>query len=97
MEESASRYSDFHTIDWLRDIARDRIRHRSIIKKRTGSVCDKSKSLLDAASGWLIVFLIGVSVGVIAGKWIIRTWRWLLALFSVANQYFFIIFYFVLI
>ena len=69
MEESASRYSDFHTIDWLRDIARDRIRHRSIIKKRTGSVCDKSKSLLDAASGWLIVFLIGVSVGVIAGKW----------------------------
>ena len=27
-------YDDFHTIDWLRDIARDRMRHRHIVKKR---------------------------------------------------------------
>ncbi len=30
-------YDDFHTIDWQRDIARDRMRHRHIIaKKRMG-------------------------------------------------------------
>ena len=27
-------YEDFHTIDWQRDIARDRMRHRYIVKKR---------------------------------------------------------------
>lgn len=28
-------YEDFHTIDWQRDIARDRMRHRYIVKKAT--------------------------------------------------------------
>ena len=68
LEEQVSRYSDFHTIDWLKDVARDRLRHRRIIRKRTGTVKDKISSIYDAASGWLIVFLIGVSVGVIAGS-----------------------------
>ena len=27
-------YDDFHTIDWQRDIARDRMRHRHIVKKK---------------------------------------------------------------
>ncbi len=33
-------YEDFHTIDWQRDIARDRMRHRYIIKKIQYSVWD---------------------------------------------------------
>jgi len=32
LDEGANHYSDFHTIDWLKDIAKDRLRHRSIIK-----------------------------------------------------------------
>lgn len=33
-------YEDFHTIDWQRDIARDRMRHRYIVKKIQDSVWD---------------------------------------------------------
>ena len=67
LEDQACRYSDFHTIDWLRDIARDRVRHRGIVKKKRGSILDQIKSLFDAASGWLCAFLIGLFVGSIAG------------------------------
>lgn len=33
-------YEDFHTIDWQRDIARDRMRHRYIVKKVQNSLWD---------------------------------------------------------
>lgn len=33
-------YEDFHTIDWQRDIARDRMRHRYIVKKVQDSLWD---------------------------------------------------------
>lgn len=33
-------YEDFHTIDWQRDIARDRQRHRYILKRRQNSFID---------------------------------------------------------
>lgn len=33
-----SGYSDFHTIDWQRDLARDRMRHRYIVKRRHNSL-----------------------------------------------------------
>lgn len=33
-----SGYSDFHTIDWQRDLARDRMRHRYIVKRRQSSL-----------------------------------------------------------
>lgn len=36
-------YEDFHTIDWQRDIARDRMRHRYIVKKRQDSFWDLIK------------------------------------------------------
>lgn len=39
-------YEDFHTIDWQRDIARDRMRHRYIIKKIQYSVWDFIKVLI---------------------------------------------------
>uniref|UniRef100_A0A336MTH3 Chloride channel protein n=1 Tax=Culicoides sonorensis TaxID=179676 RepID=A0A336MTH3_CULSO len=60
-------YEDFHTIDWQRDIARDRMRHRYIIKKRQNSICDLIKGAHDAWSGWLCVLLVGVFTGCIAG------------------------------
>lgn len=38
-----SGYSDFHTIDWQRDLARDRMRHRHIVKKRRKSIWELVK------------------------------------------------------
>ena len=55
-------YEDFHTIDWLRDIARDRMRHRQIMRKRD-SCFDKVKSAHDAWSGWVCVLLVGCAAG----------------------------------
>ncbi|XP_061164571.1 H(+)/Cl(-) exchange transporter 4-like isoform X2 [Saccostrea echinata] len=60
-------YEDFHTIDWLRDIARDRMRHRHIIKKKNDGVWEKIKSAHDAWSGWVCVLLVGVAAGLCAG------------------------------
>ncbi|XP_026758502.3 H(+)/Cl(-) exchange transporter 5 isoform X4 [Galleria mellonella] len=60
-------YDDFHTIDWQRDIARDRMRHRYIVKKRQDSILDLIKGAHDAWSGWVCVLLVGVCTGVVAG------------------------------
>lgn len=38
-----SGYSDFHTIDWQRDLARDRMRHRHITKKKRKSIWEHIK------------------------------------------------------
>ena len=56
-------YDDFHTIDWQRDIARDRMRHRYIVKKRGESICDLIRGFHDAWSGWLCVLLAGLAAG----------------------------------
>ncbi|KAJ9585744.1 hypothetical protein L9F63_002439, partial [Diploptera punctata] len=60
-------YEDFHTIDWQRDIARDRMRHRYIIKKKQDSICDLIKGAHDAWSGWVCVLFVGLFTGVVAG------------------------------
>uniref|UniRef100_A0A2H1VYK4 Chloride channel protein n=1 Tax=Spodoptera frugiperda TaxID=7108 RepID=A0A2H1VYK4_SPOFR len=64
-------YDDFHTIDWQRDIARDRMRHRYIVKKRQDSIWDLIKASIvgahDAWSGWVCVLLVGVCTGIVAG------------------------------
>ncbi|XP_014783628.1 H(+)/Cl(-) exchange transporter 5 isoform X2 [Octopus bimaculoides] len=60
-------YDDFHTIDWLRDIARDRMRHRNIIKRKADGLWEKIKSAHDAWSGWVCVLLVGVAAGLSAG------------------------------
>lgn len=65
-------YEDFHTIDWLRDIARDRMRHRHIIKNKQDGIWEKVKSAHDAWSGWVCVLLVGVAAGrynLIASVW----------------------------
>lgn len=60
-------YDDFHTIDWQRDIARDRMRHRYIVKKKHDSIWGLIKGAHDAWSGWLCVLLVGLFTGVAAG------------------------------
>ncbi|QQP35581.1 Chloride channel protein [Caligus rogercresseyi] len=60
-------YDDFHTIDWQRDIARDRMRHRHIVKKASGSFLNALKGFHDAWSGWVCVLLVGICAGVMAG------------------------------
>jgi len=60
-------YDDFHTIDWQRDIARDRMRHRYIVKKKRDSAWDLIKGAHDAWSGWVCVLLVGLFSGVMAG------------------------------
>ncbi|XP_075230010.1 chloride channel protein 3 isoform X3 [Lycorma delicatula] len=60
-------YDDFHTIDWQRDIARDRMRHRYIVKRKQKSIFDLVKGAHDAWSGWLCVLLVGLATGGVAG------------------------------
>jgi hypothetical protein len=69
IEDSSIRthYDDFHTIDWLKDLARDRFRHRIIQKKRTENFLQRLITLHDAWSGWICVLLVGLSSGLAAG------------------------------
>lgn len=64
---SAAQYEDFHTIDWQRDLARDRMRHRLIVKRRgQGGLVELLVGFHDAWSGWLCVLLVGLAAGAIA-------------------------------
>ena len=56
------------TIDWVRDGNRDRTRHKRLQVDRRLSWRGWATKLWDALSGWLIVFLVGVSSGLLAGK-----------------------------
>ena len=56
-------YDDFHTIDWLRDIARDRMRHRHIARKKQEGCLEMIKGAHDAWSGWVCVLLVGCAAG----------------------------------
>ena len=56
-------YEDFHTIDWLRDVARDRMRHRQVTKKKQDGCLEYLKGLHDAWSGWMCVLLVGIAAG----------------------------------
>ncbi|CAF4387788.1 unnamed protein product [Adineta steineri] len=62
-----TRYDDFQTIDWLKDLMRDRFRHRLLRAKTRQSFLNKILMYHDAWSGWLCVLLVGLSAGVIAG------------------------------
>ena len=61
-------YDDFHTIDWVRDRNRDRLRHKRLNRDGQLSWRGCTMKLWDAGSGWLIVFLVGVSSGLLAGE-----------------------------
>ncbi len=63
-----SYYDDFVTIDWVRDRTRDRERHKKLEVDRRLSWKGWSTKVWDALSGWVIVFLVGVSSGLLAGQ-----------------------------
>jgi len=59
-----AQYEDYHTIDWQREITRDRRRHRFIVSRWRGGQCfEKLKSAHDAWSGWICVLLVGCVAG----------------------------------
>ncbi|KAI3415371.1 hypothetical protein GPALN_004983 [Globodera pallida] len=62
-----SKYGDFHTIDWPRDLARDRLRHKFIKGYRDDFPFGSVTSIWDAGSGWICVLLVGLAAGAIAG------------------------------
>ena len=70
-EDVGTAYDDFQTVDWLRDQAKDRQRHKTTL---TQSVWYR---IGDALSGWAVVFIIGILSGLVAGvveigsKWMI--------------------------
>ena len=76
-KESRTRYRDYHSIDWLRELSRDRQR-RNLIEndRKSGRFDSKCYSIFDKCSGWLVVLLIGISAGVGAGIVDITT-KWL--------------------
>ncbi|XP_008119849.1 H(+)/Cl(-) exchange transporter 5 isoform X1 [Anolis carolinensis] len=60
-------YEDFNTIDWVREKSRDRDRHREITSRSKESTWALIHSVSDAFSGWLLMLLIGLSAGALAG------------------------------
>ncbi|KAL3081171.1 hypothetical protein niasHT_032486 [Heterodera trifolii] len=62
-----SKYGDFHTIDWPRDLARDRMRHKYIKGYREDFPFGSASAVWDAGSGWICVLLVGLAAGAIAG------------------------------
>lgn len=60
-------YEDFNTIDWVREKSRDRDRHREITNKSKHSTLALLFSISDAFSGWLLMLLIGLMSGALAG------------------------------
>ncbi|XP_030304775.1 H(+)/Cl(-) exchange transporter 5 isoform X5 [Calypte anna] len=60
-------YEDFNTIDWVREKSRDRDRHREITSRSKESTWALIHSVSDAFSGWLLMLLIGLLAGSLAG------------------------------
>ncbi|KAG7464724.1 hypothetical protein MATL_G00168760 [Megalops atlanticus] len=60
-------YEDFNTIDWVREKSKDRDRHREIASKSKESTWALLHSVSDAFSGWLLMLLIGLMSGALAG------------------------------
>lgn len=63
LHPGVAQYEDFHTIDWLRDLVRDRYRHRYISRKMGESWCNLMSGYYDKITGWICVFLVGVLAG----------------------------------
>uniref|UniRef100_A0A0K0D7J6 H(+)/Cl(-) exchange transporter 3 n=1 Tax=Angiostrongylus cantonensis TaxID=6313 RepID=A0A0K0D7J6_ANGCA len=74
------KYGDFHTIDWQRDLARDRLRHKLIVEKRAEFPLGIFQSAWDAGAGWICVLMVGLAAGASAGvidigaRWMNRFW-----------------------
>lgn len=47
---------------------RDRQRHKTLQKRKTSSVLGFLEKIFDASSGWILVLMVGISSGLLAGK-----------------------------
>ncbi|XP_011270467.1 hypothetical protein, variant [Capsaspora owczarzaki ATCC 30864] len=65
--ETKLRYQDFSTIDWMRDHARDQQRQRQLRRDRLPGWKGKLQSANDGCQGWLLMFLVGLIAGFVAG------------------------------
>lgn len=62
------KYDNFHTIDWLKDRAKDRYRHKWLHEETIkGNLLERFQELHDAYSGWFCVFLVAICAGISAG------------------------------
>merc|ERR1711892_923424 len=76
-KETRAKYRDYHSIDWLRELSRDRQRHHLIANDRASGRFDlRCYSIFDKCSGWLVVLCIGIAAGLAAGIVDITT-KWL--------------------
>jgi hypothetical protein len=45
-------YENYHTIDWQRDLSKDKLRHKWLVKEaRRGQTMEKIQAMFDACSG----------------------------------------------
>lgn len=57
-------YDDFHTIDWVRDRSKERLRQKKLQREvRAGGLVARLLKNFDASSGWLVVLLVGLATG----------------------------------
>lgn len=69
--EEIKRYEDFTTIDWVQDAAREQLRRRARKKENAGfsgrrgrfGVRQKLWESYDAGQAWIVVTLVGVTIG----------------------------------
>eukprot|EP00127_Corallochytrium_limacisporum_P004427 Clim_evm5s162 gene=Clim_evmTU5s162 len=63
-----TQYSDFNTIDWLRDTARERHRKRRIRKSIDRTYTSLPKIMWDSGQAWFIVTVVGILSGMFAAS-----------------------------
>lgn len=69
--EEIKRYEDFTTIDWVQDAAREQLRRRARRRANTGrfprkgrwGVRQKIWEMYDAGQAWIVVTLVGATIG----------------------------------
>ncbi|RHZ61178.1 hypothetical protein Glove_349g121 [Diversispora epigaea] len=58
-------YDDFTTIDWIHDFAKERAEQQKV-KQQKGFI-GQLKIVYDGMQGWIVVLLVGITSGIIAG------------------------------
>uniref|UniRef100_A0A914VQ98 Chloride channel protein n=1 Tax=Plectus sambesii TaxID=2011161 RepID=A0A914VQ98_9BILA len=60
-------FEKFRSIDWLREWTRDRQREKHFAKRHKSPVIRKLHKLWGTNSGWICVFMVGLSIGALGG------------------------------
>uniref|UniRef100_T1IQB2 Chloride channel protein n=1 Tax=Strigamia maritima TaxID=126957 RepID=T1IQB2_STRMM len=66
MQQGFTIYDDFHTIDWVKDLSRDRRRHRFLELHRRDTWRKKLGFLWDSGAAWICVSLVGLLCGCVS-------------------------------